>query len=684
MEILSGTYQNRLDSQATLGLSRRAYAKRTTSEALHLHWEAGPYYERVAELLEQARSYAIFVGWQIDSRIELSTRRHEGFRDFVLRLCREKPDFHVYFLMWDYAYFYVFERELLQGWIWDKVHERVHFVFDNRHPYGGSHHEKLVVVDGEVAFVGGVDICDDRWDTPQHLFEDNRRSLRHDRDLHQPYHDVIAEVNGEAAADLVEHVGGRWRALSSVPFPSRPRLARGEGGGRHQLLISRTRARVGTERPLLIRETEFLFRELIQKAERQVVIEQQYYWSYSFNDALVRLMHRRAGSGLKIFLAVPAPIGGSLAFRMMGVVQTQLVDELVREARKTGTLFVLGCPFSKGRTGEKRVYVHSKVLVVDDQYFVVGSSNLNNRGFRFDTELNLTLLAASERERRELVALTRRLIGHWGAEAYSAFYGSSAGPELVNGNVYLKNYHEAWDGYFTTFEGRVAQRIPLQKIFDPPVPLLYALKARLAVPNALRIRRALPLAILGVIGLCSGISLIFASTAVRLSGAGFWWGVTLSTSLAMSWLLPVPTVLTSAYAGALLGAKAACVIVACSLLVSAVAGYVLARVFPNIAQRFCEKLAPAWLPQSLGLRRLPVLLYVVCNPFLNFQSKIAYQGIFSMPVRWFAAAAMVMVAVNALVAKLFAGFSVPPGGGSAIFASYIIIALVVTIQRLMR
>ena len=80
--------------------------------------------------------------------------------------------------MWDHAYFYVLERETWQGRIWDDLHPRVHFIFDNRHPFGGSHHEKLCIIDGTTAFCGGIDLCDERWDSPQHLYTDPRRSLQ--------------------------------------------------------------------------------------------------------------------------------------------------------------------------------------------------------------------------------------------------------------------------------------------------------------------------------------------------------------------------------------------------------------------------------------------------------------------------------------------------------------------------
>ena len=46
--------------------------------------------------------------------------------------------------------------------------EQVRFALDGHHPPGGCQHEKLVVIDGRLAFVGGIDLTAGRWDTPAH------------------------------------------------------------------------------------------------------------------------------------------------------------------------------------------------------------------------------------------------------------------------------------------------------------------------------------------------------------------------------------------------------------------------------------------------------------------------------------------------------------------------------------
>ena len=52
-------------------------------------------------------------------------------------------------------------QELLFNWSTD---ERLTFRFDSSHVDQGSHHQKFAVIDGQLAFLGGLDLCDHRWD----------------------------------------------------------------------------------------------------------------------------------------------------------------------------------------------------------------------------------------------------------------------------------------------------------------------------------------------------------------------------------------------------------------------------------------------------------------------------------------------------------------------------------------
>ena len=76
----------------------------------------------------------------------------------------------------------------------------------------GSHHQKIVVIDDAMAFVGGLDLAARRWDTPEHRADDPRRMF--DGKPYPPVHDVMIAVDGEAGRELAALARKRWEAAT--------------------------------------------------------------------------------------------------------------------------------------------------------------------------------------------------------------------------------------------------------------------------------------------------------------------------------------------------------------------------------------------------------------------------------------------------------------------------------------
>ena len=91
------------------------------------------------------------------------------------------------------------------------LHDRLTFVLDDALPTGASHHEKVVVIDGRLAFVGGLDLTDGRWDTSDHDPANAHRAIADSGTNQMPFHDVMMAVDGEAAAAVAELVERRWQ-----------------------------------------------------------------------------------------------------------------------------------------------------------------------------------------------------------------------------------------------------------------------------------------------------------------------------------------------------------------------------------------------------------------------------------------------------------------------------------------
>ncbi len=299
-------------------------------------------------------------------------------------------------LPWDFATLYVFEREpspmtlLNLGW---PTQERLHVHFDGHHPVGASHHQKIVVVDDRLAFVGGLDLTSHRWDTPEHRLDDPRRKtsvgIRYG-----PFHDVQVAVEGEAAAALGDLARRRWKQATGErlapahgaqdPWPDglTPHLRDVE------VAIARTAPSVGDQ--TAVREVEALFVESIAAARRSIFIECQYLTSTRVGEALVARL--REEDGPQVVIVTTLRCGGWLEELHMGVLRCRMLRRL-READRFGRLRVY-CPMADARR-HLHIDLHSKVMVIDDTFLRIGSANLTNRSMTFDTECDLAIEAGA-------------------------------------------------------------------------------------------------------------------------------------------------------------------------------------------------------------------------------------------------------------------------------------------------
>ncbi len=630
----------------TAKLSARAYKSRCISYSWKPIWEAGDYYARISELLEQAQDYAVFVGWQIDSRTPLvhpSSGQIETLKEKMVRICESRPNFHFYLLMWDHAYFYTLEREILQGRIWDNVHPRIHFVFDNRAPYGGSHHEKIAIVDGRYAFTGGIDICDERWDSPQHLFIDRRRSLDWKEEHHGPYHDLAVEVTGPICQEVQEHVEKRWKKLSSIPFPklplaheTTPKVA--DSHSLYDVYLSRTIAEIegGDERGVpIIREIEFLTMEMIQQAEHRLILEGQYYWSEKLNDTLIKKIHQMRGKDFEVFLILADTRSLKSLSKQMAYYELKLIKKLQDAARFSKVRLVMGTPRVKSSDGKttRPIYVHSKIIIVDDIMMSIGSANFAARAYRLDTELNLTIVAKNQDDRAFIEKTAHQVLGHWNLQSVTRSYPQEVqDPTVINGpQVELRAFDPLRDSKEIRLAHPWLSRIPWQYFFDPEVPWLYPLKRRFRNWSVTRSWLAFSIsALTWALGLLLTIVLVGPTPDETQP-----WSWAYLCLLYSVWVLPVPFLPLALFATLHLEEPIASQIIIFSFWTASIWGYTVARMFPNSAARFYRETGQHWLPQRLGLRSFPHILSVLMDPRVNLRSKIVYQGLYCVHFPWF-------------------------------------------------
>jgi len=376
--------------------------------------DAEDYFRHFAEAAERAEDSIIILGWDFDSRTPLRLEGEEAhgprqLGEFLNYLVRRRRRLRIYVLVWDYPLIFGTDRELrpIYGLGW-KPRRRVHLRYDNTHPVGGSHHQKVVVIDDSVAFCGGLDLTLRRWDTCRHEANDARRSV--DGTPYPPFHDAMIAVDGDAASALGRLARERWRRATGYVIPP-PRSGRDPWPAQleprfRDVLTALSRTLPPTETDRGVREVEALYLDMIAAARRSIYLENQYFTSEAVREALMR---RLAEPDPPEIVVVTRKLShGWLEEATMQQLRNRLVRSL-RQADRHGR-FEAYFPHTPDLPEGTCIDVHSKVTVVDDRWLRIGSSNLSNRSMGVDTECDLTLEAGDDRAKSEAVRAFRDVL----------------------------------------------------------------------------------------------------------------------------------------------------------------------------------------------------------------------------------------------------------------------------------
>jgi phosphatidylserine/phosphatidylglycerophosphate/cardiolipin synthase-like enzyme len=367
-----------------------------TAEKFSVIVDAEDYFRHARDAMLAAKRRITLVGWDFDSRIHLhDTDADDGPSElgrFILWLVNRNPELEIFLLQWDFGIINTAKRgtTLLRLWQWAR-HDRIHLKFDSKHPFGASHHQKIMLIDDALAFVGGIDMTGDRWDTREHRHNDNRRRRPVTRRRYKPWHDVTTASTGPIVADIARLVAERW-TIAGGKQPMTPLAA----DVRHwpetlpvqfeniTLGVARTSPEID-EHPAVL-EIERLWLDQIAAARKHLYIESQYFASRAIVSALAKRLAEPEGP--EIVVINPETAQGWLEPIAMDTARARLFAWLKRADRFDR--FRLYHPYDAA--GDP-IYVHSKTMIVDDTMLKVGSSNINNRSMRLDTECDVVMFA---------------------------------------------------------------------------------------------------------------------------------------------------------------------------------------------------------------------------------------------------------------------------------------------------
>jgi phosphatidylserine/phosphatidylglycerophosphate/cardiolipin synthase-like enzyme len=247
---------------------------------------------------------------------------------------------------------------------------RIECALDDRERPMHCHHEKLVIVDGRVAFVGGIDLTTlggNRLDSSEHPA---RGSVG--------WHDAAARIEGPAAADVADHFALRWSEVTGEKLSG----VHAEDAGGVELQVVRTVPNNVYDR---LPRGDFRILEsylrAVRAAERLIYLESQFLWSYELVSVLAEKLRNPPSDDFRMVVVLPAhPNNWQEDTRgQLGV---------LAEADGGAERF-LACTLWQPGAHSDPVYVHAKIAIVDDRWLTLGSANLNEHSFFNDTEMNV-------------------------------------------------------------------------------------------------------------------------------------------------------------------------------------------------------------------------------------------------------------------------------------------------------
>ena len=372
--------------------------------------DAADYFVAARAAMLKAQRSIMLIGWDFDARIDLRGGTDDGpqqLGDFILWLADRTPSLEIRLLRWDIGALNAVFRGRTLLWIlrW-KRHPRITLRLDSAHPMASSHHQKIVVIDDCMAFCGGIDMTENRWDTRAHRDVEPTREHPSGQD-HGPWHDSTSAFDGAAArlmGDLARH---RWKVATGEELPPCSAAHDCWPDGLEpdfrdtRLAVMRTVPAYGDDPGC--HEIESAYLALIASAKHVIYAESQYFASRRIAAAIAQRLVE--DDGPEVVIINPHAAEGWLEPIVMDTARARLVDALRRIDRHGR--FRLYHPVTEA---EAHIYVHSKIMIVDDIHLRVGSSNFNNRSMRMDTECDVILTARDAAESSHITALRNDLV----------------------------------------------------------------------------------------------------------------------------------------------------------------------------------------------------------------------------------------------------------------------------------
>ena len=334
--------------------------------------------DAIAEAMASARSHVHVAGWHLSPDFRL---RRDGDSPTLRQLFAELAErIPVRVLLWAGPPLPAFRptRSMMKT-VRDQLSSdsKVRCVLDSRERTLHCHHEKVVIIDDEIAFVGGIDLSDlhgDRWDNSGHPPRGRTG-----------WHDVATRLRGPIVADVAQHFLDRWGEAAGEELPTaRPRGPAGAVTVQLLRTVPEHTYRFAPKGEFSIVEA---YLHALRSAEQFIYLENQFLWSAEVVAILADKLRHPPQPGFRMILVLPRrPRSGADTTRGQ-------LGRLIEADDGAGRLLATTVR-AHDRHRVDPLYVHAKVGIIDDRWLTIGSANLNEHSLFNDTEVNILTLDA--------------------------------------------------------------------------------------------------------------------------------------------------------------------------------------------------------------------------------------------------------------------------------------------------
>jgi phosphatidylserine/phosphatidylglycerophosphate/cardiolipin synthase-like enzyme len=320
---------------------------------------------RLQDEIAGAKESVLLAGWCFEPTFRLS-RGGPTLRELLAETA-ERADVHV--IAWAGAPLPLFrpsrssvraiKEALTKG-------TKIEMTLDARERPMHCHHEKLAVIDGKAAYVGGIDLTS--------LAGDRLDSFEHPSRGDIGWHDASSRIAGPLVADVGAHIALRWYEVTGERLEHA--CDDSTQGSTTAQFVRTVPNSIYDALPLGDFRILEAYVRALRSAKELIYLENQFLWSPEIVGILAAKLREPPTDEFRMVLVLPAHPnnGGDDTRGQLGV----LVDADHDKRLLATTLY------QPGRT--EQVYVHAKLGVVDDGWLIVGSANLNEHSLFNDTE----------------------------------------------------------------------------------------------------------------------------------------------------------------------------------------------------------------------------------------------------------------------------------------------------------